>query len=166
MIEFEIEGTDINNDNLSIFYQSLDIPSVATFLDYQNGTGRFRWQTTIYDAGDYTAQFTLSDGIYDVITTITISIVEGVVIDSLYALANPEPNPFYGTATVHYSIPVNANYRLRAFDLSGRLVKLLSEGYEQGEYSARISSYDLPCGLYLFMLEVGAIRRYSSGVAF
>jgi len=165
LIEFEIEGTDINNDMITIQYWSPDIPASARLFHFPDGTARFRWQTTIYDAGDYTAQFTLSDGIYDVITTITISISESVVTDSLYALDNPEPNPFYGTATVRYSIPVNADYRLRAFDLSGRLVKLLGEGYEQGEYSASINSYDLPCGLYLFMLEVGTIRRYSSGVA-
>ncbi|MCF7809807.1 hypothetical protein K9N50_02325 [bacterium] len=164
-IHFRIEGTDINDDNLTIEYWSPNIPFPATFTDSGDGIGVFNWQTTIFDAGIYTAEFTLSDGIYNLITTIEITITEGIITGDPYELSSPVPNPFNSSASVHYKMPVDKEHRLIAFDSSGRKIRLISEGYKQGEYNVQFNSDDFSSGLYIFMLEVGLKKQYSSGIA-
>ncbi|NQT35010.1 tandem-95 repeat protein [bacterium] len=76
LIEFNMAGTDVEGDDLSIVYASETIPDAAQFNDNGDGTASFYWQTTFFDAGDYTATFTLSDYEYDVEAVLNISIAD------------------------------------------------------------------------------------------
>ncbi|MBT3233846.1 MAG: hypothetical protein HN356_13670, partial [Calditrichaeota bacterium] len=104
LVAFDLVGrdTDDDDDQLRIAYESDDLPDAVEFVDQENGSATFSWQTNNGDAGDYQATFTLSDGELDVITVVDISITPGphfefittnadasVVINS--ALLNGEP---------------------------------------------------------------------------
>ncbi|MCF7811071.1 tandem-95 repeat protein, partial [bacterium] len=73
-MQFSVEGIDPDNDDLTIYYTSDDIPDNARFDDHGDGRGTFTWHTSDNDEGSYTATFTLSDGEFgddhDVIITV------------------------------------------------------------------------------------------------
>lgn len=51
-------------------------------------------------------------------------------------LAQNAPNPFTGQTSIKFSVPRTMNVKLSVYDISGRLVKTVSEGdLEAGEYS-------------------------------
>ncbi|MCF7811230.1 tandem-95 repeat protein, partial [bacterium] len=62
LLEFTVQGSDPDNDDLTINYSSEDIPEEADFTDNENGTGTFSWRPAYDEAGAYHALFTLSDG--------------------------------------------------------------------------------------------------------
>ncbi len=78
-VRFDVRGVDRDEDdleNLTIEYYSEDIPDAAEFLDRGEGVASFQWETAYEDAGDYRAQFTLSDGEDDVTAVVEIRIVD------------------------------------------------------------------------------------------
>ena len=62
LVQFEVRGFDPDNDELRIAYQSDNLPENVDFVDNGDGTALFRWQTDQESAGNYQAEFTLSDG--------------------------------------------------------------------------------------------------------
>ncbi|NQT34863.1 tandem-95 repeat protein [bacterium] len=76
IIDFIVTGIDLDaDDDLTIIYSSDNIPEAADFTDLTDGTASFRWQPTFDDAGNYSATFTLSDGMIQVDTTVQITIL-------------------------------------------------------------------------------------------
>lgn len=74
-ISFIIQGTDPDeDDDLTIEYTSDDLPDNITFIDYRNGNCRFSWTPSIEEAGEYTATFTLSDGEYEDVAEVDITV--------------------------------------------------------------------------------------------
>ncbi|MCF7809527.1 tandem-95 repeat protein, partial [bacterium] len=74
-LEFTVHGTDPDEDdvaNLEISYSSDDLPEAVSFEDQGEGAGLFSWDPSYLDAGEYTATFTITDGIYNVDGSITI----------------------------------------------------------------------------------------------
>ncbi|MDP8238819.1 MAG: Ig-like domain-containing protein [Candidatus Hatepunaea meridiana] len=76
-IQFDLTGIDPDNDDLTIEYESFDIPEEGIeFTDNGNGTASFSWQTDYNSAGQYSATFTLSDGDFEVVGEVDIQIDE------------------------------------------------------------------------------------------
>ena len=72
LIEFTVTGTDYDRDPVTI-----DLVTGATgytFNDQGNGTATFSWQTAGGDEGDYTATFTISDGVNSTDAIVSISV--------------------------------------------------------------------------------------------
>ena len=164
MIEFEIRGEDTFPDELRISFSSDDLPFAATFIDFGNGRGRFRWLPTYVDAGVYAAEFTLSNSLFDVVTRVEITVNQVAATEDLFILDGPYPNPVIGTAFLKYTIPDNVDFTLKAVDLTGRRVAILDEGSGQGEFQSMIYGNDLSSGSYIFMLDVGYLRKYRQGI--
>ena len=83
-----------------------------------------------------------------------------------YKLYQNVPNPFNPTTTIHYEIPAGlAAIRLQIFDVSGRLVRRLVDGYVgPGRKSASWSGLDtsgrpVASGLYFYRLEAGRFNE-------
>ncbi len=72
-IEFSVSGIDPDSDNLTITYSGDGIPPEC-LTDNGNGTASFSWQTAGGDEGEYTATFTISDGVYPVDAIVPISV--------------------------------------------------------------------------------------------
>jgi len=74
LIEFALSGTNPGGEVLTLGYSSDNIPESAQFEDHGDGSGAFTWQTTVDDAGDYDADFTLSNGQLSISATVPISV--------------------------------------------------------------------------------------------
>jgi hypothetical protein len=66
-----------------------------------------------------------------------------------YELA-ASPNPFTGVLAISYALPKPGDVSLRVFDVSGKLVTTLYQGYAgAGRYTARLDGNRLARGIYL-----------------
>ena len=77
-----------------------------------------------------------------------------------FGLDEPYPNPFNATSVVGYRLPVVGMVSLNLYDLDGRLVQTLAEGWQSaGEHQAVIGGPAgtpvLPAGVYLIRLQAG-----------
>ncbi len=71
------------------------------------------------------------------------------------------PNPFNPSTSIHYELPADSQVRLSVYDLSGRLVRVLEDAFQQaGEHSVRWDGRDgrgntQASGLYFVRLNAG-----------
>ncbi len=73
-----------------------------------------------------------------------------------YLLIGSFPNPFNPTTTISFSLPEASRVHLAVYDLQGRLVAELVNGYRQaGLQEVTFDASDLASGLYLYRLEAG-----------
>ena len=73
---------------------------------------------------------------------------------SSFILYPAYPNPFNSTTTIRYGLGKPTPTRLALYDLSGREVRTLFEGYRQaGIHVATLTANDLASGLYFVRLE-------------
>jgi photosystem II stability/assembly factor-like uncharacterized protein len=73
-----------------------------------------------------------------------------------FQLAQNYPNPFNPTTTIQYTLPIAGHVRIGIYDLLGRRVAGLDEGYKTaGSYSIRFNGTNLASGVYFYRLEAG-----------
>jgi len=71
------------------------------------------------------------------------------------AIMSAYPNPFKSQVTFRYRLDVQGSVTIAIMDISGRLVKVLSEGNKAaGEYTTQWNSNDLAAGNYIAKLSV------------
>ncbi|MBI4719831.1 MAG: T9SS type A sorting domain-containing protein [Chitinivibrionia bacterium] len=69
-------------------------------------------------------------------------------------LRQPSPNPFNPVARISYYLPEEGHVRIAVFDVAGKLVELLYEGYQTaGEQSVEWDGSRQASGLYFYRLE-------------
>ncbi len=80
-----------------------------------------------------------------------------------FSLGNAAPNPVTSATTIHYSLATNAPAKLKIYDLSGRVVKILVDnpGATAGEYQAVWDGTDsvgrnVAAGVYVYTLSAGS----------
>jgi hypothetical protein len=75
---------------------------------------------------------------------------------STFALGQNYPNPFNPTTTIPFTIPAAGEVRLRVYDVLGRLVATLVDGFRTaGYHTAPFEATDLPSGVYVCRIEAG-----------
>jgi hypothetical protein len=68
-------------------------------------------------------------------------------------LAQNYPNPFNPTTTITFAMPSSANVKLSVFDMAGRHVKTLVNGYvNAGSYDVNFNAANLASGVYFYKL--------------
>ncbi len=68
------------------------------------------------------------------------------------------PNPFFHRATLTYTLPRAADVRVEVFDLLGRRVRFLADGFRNaGVHRTTFDAGDLPSGLYLIRFSAGGV---------
>jgi len=66
------------------------------------------------------------------------------------------PNPFTGALVVSFALPRAGNVSVRVYDVSGRTVATLSQGYaSEGRYTAHFNATTLARGIYVLKFESG-----------
>jgi hypothetical protein len=71
-------------------------------------------------------------------------------------IATAEPNPFRGRTVISYALPHAGRVVLEVFDLTGRSVAKLADGFmSAGRYSATLSAKSLAPGVYVTRLSLG-----------
>ena len=69
-------------------------------------------------------------------------------------LGQSYPNPFTSTATIAYRLEQGQPISVKVYDLTGRLVATLVEGFQPaGDHTVRFDARDLASGTYLYHLE-------------
>ncbi len=72
-----------------------------------------------------------------------------------YALSEPYPNPFNSTTMISYSLSHASLVSLQIYDIQGKQVSNLFEGYKQaGTHSLNFTANDLSSGFYFVRLEI------------
>jgi len=73
-----------------------------------------------------------------------------------YSLSQNFPNPFNPTTILTFALPKASNVNLTVFDLQGRTVATLVNGWRfPGTYEITWNAADLPAGVYIARLEAG-----------
>ncbi|MDD5530204.1 MAG: S8 family serine peptidase [bacterium] len=86
--------------------------------------------------------------------------VEENSVPKVFALSNPNPNPFTNHSTLMYQLPVKSNVSLRLFDLTGRCIKtLVDETKIPGYYKIDLKSKDYPAGIYFAKFKAGGYNK-------
>ncbi|NQU05488.1 MAG: choice-of-anchor D domain-containing protein, partial [Calditrichaeota bacterium] len=75
LLEFTISAEDPDGDNINITHRFADLPEAAEFTFDGQNTGTFSWRPTFDDAGEYSAEFTVSDGDLETVSEITINVI-------------------------------------------------------------------------------------------
>ena len=71
-------------------------------------------------------------------------------------LLSAYPNPFNPVTTADYYLPESGEAKLTVFDIQGRVVTTLKNGYHQaGEHQAEFNGTDLPSGVYFLCISAG-----------
>ena len=81
-LQFNVSATDPDTGDHLTFPKPSDLPFGANFTDNDNGTATFTWTPDYYQAGTYSATFTVSDGSLTDCATITITVNN---VDRLFA---------------------------------------------------------------------------------
>jgi len=96
------------------------------------------------------------------LVSVTTEIAGGETAALNLELSAPAPNPFAGSTTLAFTVPVTGNMSLDIYDLSGRLVTNVSSGERlAGTHSVQWSGTDsdgtpVPGGIYLLRLTAGS----------
>ena len=73
------------------------------------------------------------------------------------------PNPFNPTTTIAYDVKDAANVKLVVYDLLGRRISTLIDGFQvSGRYSARFDASRLSSGMYFYKIEMGEFSSVKS----
>ncbi|MBN1996104.1 lamin tail domain-containing protein [candidate division KSB1 bacterium] len=73
-----------------------------------------------------------------------------------YSLDQNMPNPFNTSTRICYSIQKPDHVTLKIFDVLGREIFTLVDGFQQADrYSVNINARELPSGLYYYRLKTG-----------
>jgi phosphatidylserine/phosphatidylglycerophosphate/cardiolipin synthase-like enzyme len=74
------------------------------------------------------------------------------------SLAQNQPNPFRGSTSIVYAIPVAQHVSLRLYDVQGReLQTLVDQPQNAGRYRVELSVRGLASGAYFYRLQAGKV---------
>jgi predicted acyl esterase len=83
-----------------------------------------------------------------------------------FVLKQNYPNAFNPSTTIEYSLPISGGVELKVFDVLGREVKTLVNGYQPiGTHRAEFSAVNLASGVYFYRITVQE-SAYSSSLIF
>ncbi|MBU0517865.1 T9SS type A sorting domain-containing protein [bacterium] len=76
--------------------------------------------------------------------------------DMDYTMVSVHPNPFNPMTTIVFSMPNASQVKLEVYDLQGRSVATLIDGWrEAGSHDTIFAAAELGSGIYLFRLQAG-----------
>ncbi len=172
-----------SNSGANWKYQSLEIfgqPSVLSFRDLKDGWGVVSWERIFLftqDTGKTFVQIPVTDSavIVDIVfpdtkhgfavgydgkilkfNYSTVGIVnQNHISSNSFELKQNYPNPFNPYTTIAYELKSNSYVVLKVFDVTGKELKTLQNGYQnQGKYKLDFGSDFLPSGVYFYKIVV------------
>ncbi len=82
------------------------------------------------------------------------------VIPGEFSFAAPSPNPFNPTTTLSFTVPQAGMVKLTIFDVTGREVAVLQNGYlNSGNYTRIFDASEFTSGVYFACLEAGSFKQ-------
>ncbi|HLF19406.1 MAG TPA: T9SS type A sorting domain-containing protein, partial [Bacteroidota bacterium] len=81
-------------------------------------------------------------------------------VPSSYALHEAYPNPFNPSTTIRYDLSQDDYVKLKIFDVTGREIAVLVDGFQQGgQYMVQFNANGLPSGIYLYQISTGKFTQ-------
>jgi hypothetical protein len=77
------------------------------------------------------------------------------------------PNPFNASTTIHYYIPTDGNIKIAIYDILGRRIKTLTDGFQTAGKIRQLwdgldnSGDEVPTGVYFCRLTAGSFQTYA-----
>ncbi|MFZ2898240.1 MAG: T9SS type A sorting domain-containing protein [Saprospiraceae bacterium] len=69
-------------------------------------------------------------------------------------LGQNQPNPFSGSTTISYNLPISGQVSLKVYDMLGNEIATLVEGNQaEGPHAVAFNASDLPSGVYFYSLR-------------
>ena len=98
-----------------------------------------------------------SVSVVDLSATMPTATEEAPALPDAFELRPAYPNPFHTSTTIPFTLRQPGPARLRVFDLLGRPVAVLVDGYKPaGTHHIPFDATSLPSGVYFYRLEAGA----------
>jgi hypothetical protein len=92
-------------------------------------------------------------------TTVSVDENQLSILPANFELSQNYPNPFNPSTKINYSIAEASNVKIAVFDILGREMEVLVDGYrEAGNYELTFNGEKLPSGLYIYSLETGSLK--------
>jgi len=86
--------------------------------------------------------------------------IEAVATVESFALGNAYPNPFNQSTVISYKLQVTSRMKLNVYDIMGREVAKLADGYQTaGNHEIIFDAKDLVSGVYFVRLEAGEFKQ-------
>jgi hypothetical protein len=83
-------------------------------------------------------------------------------VPSSYSLGKAYPNPFNPTTTIDYNIGQEGHVDMVVYDVSGRIVDTLIDGYKnEGNYKVRWAANAHPSGIYFVIFSINGYTESS-----
>ena len=99
-------------------------------------------------------------GIYDCDDAVPVDPEEPSVAPLTSVLLGAYPNPFNPTTVISYQLPVVSHIELSVYDIEGRLVSSLVNGWrDAGYHEVRFDGVDLTSGVYIYQLKAGDLAE-------
>lgn len=77
-----------------------------------------------------------------------------------FGLEQNYPNPFNPSTVISYQLPLSCKVELTVFDILGREIEKLVEGYQDaGKYSLSFNGSDLTSGIYIYRLKAKSLDK-------
>ncbi len=94
--------------------------------------------------------------VYQLDSSIVTGIVQGNELPTEVRLFQNYPNPFNPSTIISYNLPVGAHVTLKVYDVLGREVATLVDGFVQaGHHEATLSAPELSSGIYFYRMQAG-----------
>ena len=153
----------INGDTIAVARKFSDQTGQYTFGGWAGKNSPIKYQLVIEDSAypRYTQSVELQPQkdttILNQMQTVTGVSNDRSEVPTSYSLAQNYPNPFNPTTTIKYNLAKPGYVILEVYDVLGRMVANLNEGYEPaGSYSVTFDGSRLASGVYFYRLSAGS----------
>ena len=152
-------GGDTLHIKLTLNDSVFSVTSAKTFAlkagDSKQVTIHFAPQTAGADTAQLIVESEAPVVFVNVQSTGVIGVHDVKASEQLFSLEENYPNPFSRLSVVGYRLSVDTQVELSVFDMFGRKVKTLEEGYKlAGAYSVDVRMDGMPAGVYSYQLRM------------
>jgi hypothetical protein len=141
------------------------VPTEAAWYDTypSNNSNNFNgcWGVFMFPSGKIIGS-DRQTGLYVLKTSFNITGITngGSTVPNSFELKQNYPNPFNPSTSIRYSMPLAGHVTLKIYDITGKIVATLADGYETaGNHLVNYDASHLASGIYIYSLNADGFRE-------